>query len=331
MEESQVTLVVVPRERFSAARVSLESIYAHTRMPFSLVYVDGGSPRALGRYLAAQALLKGFQLIRTESYLTPNRARNLGLREVHSKYVVFIDNDVVVTPGWLDELLQCAEATRATIVSPLICQGEPVHEVVHCAGGESSVVQDTHAKNGRRHIIEKIYRQGECVADIYDLLERAPTGLAEFHCMLVRTAVFDELGSFDTALLNTKEHVDFCLLVAQAGGSIYLEPKSVVTYLFGSSLKLTDVPFYALRWSDAWEQASLQHLRDKWDLAEDDYFTQKYRSLGWRRQMTITGPLSRVLTYGRRSRFVEKILTRLDKVLNRYFTSYYAKRFPQYP
>jgi GT2 family glycosyltransferase len=325
----RVTIVVVPRERFSATRASLESIYAHTQIPFELVYVDGGSPRHIQRYLEAQAAEKRFQLVRTEYYLSPNRARNLGLRQVSTTYVVFIDNDVIVAPGWLSPLVQCAEETAAAIVSPLICQGEPLHDIVHCAGGESGVCMETKDGQIQRRLIEKIYKQGQRVAAVRDQLQRHQTGLAEFHCMLVRTEIFARVGFLDEALRNTKEHVDFCMTVAQAGGTVYLEPASMVTYLFGTALEWSDMPYYALRWSDAWELASLHRLRDKWNLTEDDYFLRKYKNLGWRRHMTFVGPLSARLTFGRRNRFLEKTLIHIDKTFNRYFTGHYVRKHPQ--
>ena len=78
MVRPQATVVVVPRERFSFASASLESIFENTSPPFELVYVDGASPPRLRRYLEAQARQRSFRLIRTEHYLSPNRARNLG-------------------------------------------------------------------------------------------------------------------------------------------------------------------------------------------------------------------------------------------------------------
>jgi GT2 family glycosyltransferase len=329
VREYLVTIIVVPRERFSFTRESLESIYRHTQTPFRLVYVDGGSPRGVQRYLQLQAREKEFCLIRTDHYLSPNHARNLGLRQVNTKYVVFMDNDVIVTPGWLSEMIDCAEVTGATIVSPLICQGTPVHEIVHCAGGESGVRQETNGNKVKRHIIEEIYRQGQKLPNVRDQLRRQQTGLAEFHCMMVRSAIFEKVGPLDERLLNTKEHVDLCMAVAQAGGTVYLEPRSVVTYLFGSSLKLSDVPFYSLRWSDAWELASLQRLREKWHLTEDDYFEGKYKTLGWRRQMAITRPLSRRLALGRNSHILHRLLVRMEKMLNRRVTSRYARKHLQ--
>ena len=58
--EPNVTIVVVPRERFSHAQESLESIYEHTKAPFELVYVDGRSPKRLSRYLQEKADQQGF-------------------------------------------------------------------------------------------------------------------------------------------------------------------------------------------------------------------------------------------------------------------------------
>lgn len=316
---SSVTIVVVPRERFSYTRESLESIYEHTKYPFNLIYVDGNSPAHIRDYLATQAKEKQFQLIRQDTYLSPNHARNIGLKEVTTKYVVFIDNDVVVSPNWLQPLIDCAETTQATIVSPLLCQGTPIHQEVHCAGGETGVRLDS----DRRRIIEKIYDQGRKVADILPKLKQQPTGLAEFHCMLVRTEIFAQIGFLDEGLLSTKEHVDLCMLVAAAGGTVYLEPASVVTYVPGPPLDWTDLHYYMLRWSDRWELASLKHLRQKWNLSEDEYFQNKYKRLGSRRQMTIIRPVARKLSFGKFGfQFINKILRRVDKVLNRWITSW---------
>ena len=55
MENPEVTIAVVPRERFSFARDSLEALYRYTDPPFRLVYVDGGSPSRVQRYLESAA------------------------------------------------------------------------------------------------------------------------------------------------------------------------------------------------------------------------------------------------------------------------------------
>lgn len=329
MNDIQVTIVVSPRERFSYTRQSLESIYRDTQILFKLIYVDGNSPPEIAQYLREQAIDNNFQLIRTDYYLFPNRARNIALARVDTKYVAFVDNDIIVSPGWLSTLIQCAEATGAAVVGPLMCQEEPVHEIVHFAGGEAHTFTDI---KGRTRMREKMYKQGHQVAQLRPKLQRSETELCEFHCMLVRTDVFDRTGYFDEGMLNTKEHLDFCMTVRKLGETVYFEPDSLVTYVPAVPLSLIDWEFYMLRWSDDWELSSLNHFRQKWELAEDTYFTQKRKALGWRRRKTLFQPLVERLTLGNRNRLLNKILmyglfAPLDKRLNQYLTSRYRKRW----
>ena len=322
MQESQITIVAVPRERFSCTKESLESIYEHTEIPFQLIYVDGNSPTKVKLYLEAQAQAKNFKLVRTNYYLSPNQARNIGLSHVNTKYLVFIDNDVVVSPGWLKALVNCAEETGATVVGPLMCQDKPLHEIIHFAGGESHIMTDI---NGKRHIREKMYKQGQKVAEVKPQLQRTPTELTEFHCMLVRTEIFEHIGLLDEAMLNTKEHLDFCMSVAKAGGTVYFEPDSLATYVPGPPLDLSDVHFYMLRWSDKWTMDSLEHLRQKWNLTIDGYFKNKYSKLGWRRRATLVNPLSRRLSFGLKNKPLNLVLSLVDKKLNHYLTARYTE------
>jgi GT2 family glycosyltransferase len=326
MTEPIVTLIVVPRERFSCTQESLESIYQHTELPFKLIYVDGNSPRKVRRYLEAKAQEKNFKLIRTDYYLSPNHARNIGLSHVDTKYLVFLDNDVVFSPGWLRALVNCAEETGATVVSPLMCEKKPVHQRVHFAGGESHVVVDV---KGRRHLREKMYKQGQNAVQLRPQLQRTQTELSEFHCTLVRTEIFEQIGYLDEAMLNTKEHLDFCMNVTNVGGTVYFEPDSLVTYVPGPPLELSDLHFYMLRWSDAWTLGSLQRIREKWDLCEDGYFQTKYKKLGVRRISTIIKPFVRKVSFGNENKPLKRLLKKLDRKLNAYLTNSYAKMLPQ--
>ncbi|MEM6598811.1 MAG: glycosyltransferase [Cyanobacteria bacterium P01_D01_bin.36] len=328
-----ITIVVVPRERFSYAQLSLESLYENTTIPFDLVYIDGNSPGPERRFIQQYSQEKGFKLIRTEHYLWPQRARNLGLAEVKTPYVVFVDNDVVVQPGWLRIMLECSQKTNATVVGPLMCHEEPIHEIVHFAGGESRVVTDI---KERRHLREKMYLQGKAVKDVLPRLEQCETELCEFHCMLVKMDVFDELGAFDESILNTKEHVDFCMNVAALGRTVYFEPDSIVTYVPGPTLAWRDLHYYMLRWSNAWELVSLARLQEKWNLCEDGYFKHKYKALGWRRRDAILQPmLDKIGLTNRRSLpnklMMYGLLAPIEVALNKVLTRQYAKKHLQAP
>ncbi|MFP4007671.1 MAG: glycosyltransferase family 2 protein [Spirulinaceae cyanobacterium] len=317
-----VTIVVVPRERFSYARRSLESIFEHTQLPYKLVYVDGNSPPFLQKYLEEQAAERDFELVRTDYYLYPNQARNIGLSRVETPYVAFVDNDVIVSPGWLTALVNCAESQNAAVVGPLMCQYEPIHENVHFAGGESHIWTD---KTGRRRLREKMYDQGKDVVEIRDRLKQSPTELAEFHCVLVRRSIFDQVGLLDEAMLNTKEHLDFCMLVREAGETVYFEPDSLVTYVPGPPQHWSDVHYYMLRWSNAWTLKSLHHFRDKWNLAEDGYFQAKYKKLGWRRYGTLIEPLARKLTFGIGTELLARAIAKTEHSFNALLTYHHSQ------
>ena len=339
MTKPEVTLVVSPRERFSYTRQSLESIYENTNYPFSLVYVDGGSPKNIKKYLEEQSQTKGFKLIRTENYLSPNQARNIGLKEVKTKYLVFIDNDVNVAPGWLEKIIECAEETEATVVCPLVCIGKNLHQKIHLAGGEARIELQNRGDKLLNKVHEKHYFVNRLVADVQDKLQRQQCEFAEFHCMLARSAIFDRIGSIDEGLLNTREHIDFCLTLTQAGGTIYCEPSSVVTYVPGPPFVWSDIHFFMLRWSDGWELSSLDYFVEKWDLGrdlntgvkkekyllKDKYFRKRFDRLGHRRHQAFLKPLIRNVLFGQSNPWLEKNLVSLERKLNHFLTRRYAK------
>jgi hypothetical protein len=91
--------------------------------------------------------------------------------------------------------------------------------------------------------------------------------------MLVRTDTFERIGLLDEELLSFFDHLDFCLAVRQAGGSMYFEPDSVVTHLAPPPFAPMDLPYFLLRWSNAWLNPSVRHFASKHRLraSEDDF------------------------------------------------------------
>jgi GT2 family glycosyltransferase len=316
-----VTMIVVPREKFSCSLESLDSIIEHTEHPYELIYIDGRSPRKIRDAIAERARTHGFDHVRIERFLPTNAARNIGLKRARGKYIVFVENDVVVSEGWLAPLVDCAEQTGATVVSPLICQGTPVHTFIHCAGGRCGIRVKEVDGRVERHLYEHIAKQKQRVDKVLPTLERKPTELAEFHCMMIRKSYLDEHGPLDPNVLNTREHVDFCVSAIKNGGSVWLEPNSIVTYLHDTSLRSYDVMFYMYRWGDRAERASLLYLRHKWDLTVDKTFEERLKHVGKRRRYFMIQPFARTLTSGAGGRKLNKAVVEgmvlADRVINR--------------
>ena len=266
MSAPQVTIALVPREQFGTTRRTLETLYQRTTEPFELVCIDGGSPPAVADYLAQAARERQFTLIRSESYLTPNQARNLALPHVRTPYVVFVDNDVLVAEGWLAPLVECAEETGAWVVAPLYFEFEPECERLHMFGGDCRI--DV-LPDGRRDYYEKHHFAHQRIADVKETLTRRRTELVEFHSLFASMELFRQLGPLDEGLLCNAEHGDLCLAVRNAGREVWLEPRSRITYAPPKTLAGADLEYFRLRWSEAWGAANNRRLQEKWNLAPD--------------------------------------------------------------
>jgi GT2 family glycosyltransferase len=260
-----VSIVVVPRERFSCAQASLASLYQTTATPFELIYVEAGAPTYLRRHLDQQAAARGFTLLRHDELLGSNRARNLGLARAGGRYVVFIDNDVVFRPGWLEQLLRCAEETGADVVNPLHFIGELEQQIIHFAGSAFEL----EARGPLQAMREQHRHVNTHYPAVREQLQRTRSDIAEFHCILIRRELLERMGGFDDGMLNLAEHLDFSLAVRALGGSIWLEPAAQVSYLATRESVLSDVSGFIQRWNEDWTQRTLQHFVRKWRLDPD--------------------------------------------------------------
>jgi GT2 family glycosyltransferase len=312
----EITIVVLARERFSTAIRTLEHLYEVTDTPFDLVYVDGRSPRRVRDELRRQAARHGFTLLRHERYLTPNSARNLGLAHVSTPFVLFIDNDMHVTPGWLQSLLDTAKETGAWAVGPLYFEGDPADEIIHMAGGDLSF----DGEYGHRAVTTVHRHHHLKVGDVRDL-RRGPCGYAELHTLLLRTDVIRSMGGFDERYKASREHLDLCLRIRADGGEVWFEPASRVTYMEPPPVPLSDLPFFWLRWSDAWSLDSLGAFCDTYGI--DRSYLSRVAVMRERRMVALDPVLSltsRVLG-DRAASATRRVLYRVEPRLNRVWST----------
>ncbi|MFD9538602.1 glycosyltransferase family 2 protein [Streptomyces sp. NPDC060022] len=264
MNAVDLTLIVTVRERFSYSRESLENLIETADCPYKLVYVDINSPGPVASYLKAAAEKHSFTLVRLDHYVSPNEARNIGLRHAEGEYVVFLDNDVEFTPGWLSALVRCAREENASLVGPLYLHGRLEDQSVHMAGGDMSFSGTWGSRDftqTQRYFMKNLAEVPESE------LTRQQCDIVEFHCALVRRDVFDRVGGMDEGLLTTREHLDFCQRVLDSGGTVYFEPESVITYRMPPPFETSDLPYFMLRWSDEWTRKTLVHFAHKHGIA----------------------------------------------------------------
>lgn len=298
---SKATIVVSPRDRFSLAVQCLNAIIEHAEKPYELIYVDAGSPKEVATELEAICQQNGFRYLRFDRYMAPCESRNVGYKEANTEYVVYVENDVMVTDGWLENLVKCADETGVEVVVPLTCQGAPLHTEIHQAGGYFAEDMDAFfngPKEKRRLLDNHLEHQGLTVNDVE--LHRTETQVTELHSFLVRREAFSWLGPFDEGMPCSKDHIDFSLTVWSKGGRIMFEPSSVVTFCFPSRqfpVTPMDREFFMLRWSEKWQLQSIFHLRKKWGLEEDPYFDRYSKLSNWRYREAVAKPIVRKIPF----------------------------------
>lgn len=264
---NDVTIAFVPRETVSQTLECLERLIELTPRPYDLVAVVAGYPADLVAAIRQRVENVDGHLIEFPHYVTPNEARNAALASSSSRYIVFVDHDVHVAENWLAPLVACARETGAAIVSPLIFERKPLLTYLHMVGGEAGVDPLPSGLNAYRDIHHHAHKT---VSSVGEPITRHPTGLAEFHTVLVETQWLAGVGGLDPKLLSVSEHWDMCIAAQRTGRSIYVEPDSKVTYVPVSRVTPQDARWFAVRWSKAWSEDSLSHLARKYDISPQD-------------------------------------------------------------
>lgn len=176
----------------------LESIRRHTREPYELILVDNGSTDGTVDYLRSQP---DVILIENEENKGFAAGCNQGFERASGDYIMFLNNDTVVTDGWMTHLL------RALNADPRIGMVGPVTN--YSSGHQQIAVSYTN----REQLDEFAKNHTDTYAEIYADVRR----LIGF-CMLTRRSVLEEVGLFDEIYgLGNYEDDDLCLRIIRKG------------------------------------------------------------------------------------------------------------------
>jgi len=309
-----ITVAVVPREKFSCSAATLDAVLSHTTLPFELVYVDGGSPQAVSLHIQGRLRDRPHtRILRFDHFLGPLQSRNAAIQatDVASKYLVILDNDVLVRHGWLESLHRCAEEEQAGAVVPLVLIGGPASDVIHHAGGETGILRE----DGKTELFHRQHLENHRVSDVEDQLKRQPTRLVEDHCIFARTALWKSLGRLDDGvpLMTSVPEISFRFQESRA--KLMVEPASRVTYLWGDDVVLErdDLPFWYLAWSEKWSRHYMRRMANEYGLSAS---RDEDRHVVWWLGNHRRSPISSVLTGSRRF-FERRRLPLIGKVVEK--------------
>lgn len=199
----------------------LQALAKHTDMESVRVYlVDNASTDATVQSAGQTGIsLFGkdrFVYLRNSENLGFAAACNQGARQAEKDgcgCVLFLNNDTVVTPGWLPPLIKALENPRVGMAGPLLLY--PDGSVQHCG------VVLTPFFNVR-HIYENFPANHPVVRKKRKF--RVITGAA----LLCRTEQFLAVGGFFEGYKNGMEDIDLCYTYAEQGFMQQVVPESVV-------------------------------------------------------------------------------------------------------
>ena len=175
--------------------------------------MDNGSRDGTQELLRTHPL--GVRCIRNAENLGFGVACNQGASEARSDYLLFLNNDTIALPRWLEPLINAVEgdAAVAMVGSRLLYADGTLQ---HAGVVMSRLFRTPY------HIYRGV--EGDHPAVNYAREFRAITGA----CMLVRRSIFETLGGFDTGFRNGYEDIDLCLKVGLRRHRILYEPKSTL-------------------------------------------------------------------------------------------------------
>ena len=219
--ERPVVSVVIPvHGKCDYTVACLRSLARHGAcVAFETIVVDDASPDDTVAVLAGVA---GLRLVRNDANLGFIGSCNAGAAQARGEFVVFLNNDTQVTPGWMDALVRCfAERSDCGIAgSRLVYPDGRLQEagaLVFADGGGWNV--------GR-------FESRDAAPYRY----RRRTDYVSGAALMIRRVTFDRVGGFDRRYAPAYyEDADLAFAVRRLGLEVWYEPASTVVHCEGVS------------------------------------------------------------------------------------------------
>ncbi len=155
---------------------------------------------------------------------------NRALEKVAADYVLLLNSDVEVTPGWLEPLVALLDADSSIVAcQPKILdfKRKTHFEYAGAAGGFIDRYGYPYCRGRLFDTVEEDKGQYDVPCDIF-----WATGAA----LLVRAAAYRAAGGLDECFFAHMEEIDLCWRLRSRGYRIVCEPRSVVYHVGGATL-----------------------------------------------------------------------------------------------
>jgi GT2 family glycosyltransferase/Flp pilus assembly protein TadD len=190
------SFIILTHDRIEQTKKCVKSIRKHTPEAHEIIFVDNGSTDGTVKWLQSQIREnKNYQLIENRENVGVANGRNQGMNLSQGEFLLLLDNDVVVSEGWLSGMQQCLKhAPDAGIVGPM-----------------------TNSKSGLQQIADESYRSVDYLdkyaakfKEQYRHRRISSRNITGF-CMLFKRALVEKIGLLDERFDTGRfEDEDFC-------------------------------------------------------------------------------------------------------------------------
>lgn len=217
-----VDIIVCVHNALEDVRRCLSAVVEHSAH-VRLIIVDDGSAPATRDFLADWAAGQGAMLIRNEEAGGYTRAANQGLRASTGQHVILLNSDTIVTPGWVEKMVSCAESQpRIGLVGPL--------------SNTASWQSVPQLFNEEGDWADNPLPAGMSVAQMGGLVARHAAhsyprlSFLNGFCLLIKRQLINDIGIFDEAGFGRGygEENDYCLRARAQGWQLALADNAYV-------------------------------------------------------------------------------------------------------
>lgn len=157
-----------------ATRPFLQSLYACTSQDsFELILIDNGSTDGTVEFLKNfETQNDNVRVIYNTENLGYSKGCNQGAKIAQNEYIAFLNNDILLSQGWTDNLLEIFEIEPdAGLVSAYQIEGEEYNIWIY------------------PEVMKKMFKKRSC--------DNKPSIKPNFSCVMTRKNIFDKIGGFD--------------------------------------------------------------------------------------------------------------------------------------
>jgi GT2 family glycosyltransferase len=242
-----VSIIIPTKDKVDLLRGCIQSINEKsTYRNFEILVVDNNS-----RAPETLSYLKRFpgRTIRHSGRFNYSRINNRAARQARGDYLLFLNNDTeVITPGWIEELLQIAEAPGIGAVG---CKLLYKDGSIQHAGVVLGMSPDRNTGIAG-HIFRGFSYEDPGYFGAINVVRNYSAVTAA--CMLISRRIFEEVGGFNEELAVCYNDVDLCLRLGERGYRIVYTPFAELFHFEsvtrGSAVDIKEARYMLARWGD---------------------------------------------------------------------------------